>query len=190
MILLNFKTLIGRFIIFFLNKCESCKIYYIKSQLAECGKDVCIGRYSDLFASHIHIGNNVYIGERASFLASVAHIYIGNYVMFGPNVTIRGGDHRVDVIGKHIYEITEKEKLPDNDRDVYVEDGVWVGCNSTILKGVTLGRGSVVAAGSVVTCSIPPYAIAGGVPARVIKFRFSEEEILKHEDTLKRRGML
>ena len=47
--------------------------------------------------------------------------------MFGPNVTIRGGNHRTDVIGKHMYEIGTADKLPENDEDVHIEDGVWVG---------------------------------------------------------------
>ena len=65
-----------------------------------------------------------------------------------------------------------------------IEDGCWVGANVTILKGVTIGRGSVVAAGAVVTRSCPPYSIVGGVPARVIKPRFTAEEIAKHEKLL------
>ena len=64
-----------------------------------------MGQYCDFIPSHIHCGHHVHIGPHASFIASIAHIYIGNYIMFGPNVTIRGGDHRIDVIGKHIYEV-------------------------------------------------------------------------------------
>jgi len=114
--------------------------------------------------------------------------YIGNYVMFGPSVTIRGGNHRTDVIGRHIYEIEESDKLPENDQDVVIEDGVWVGCNVIILKGVTIGRGAVVAAGSVVTKNVPPYSIVGGNPAKIIKCRFEEEQICKHEEILKNEG--
>lgn len=65
-----------------------------------------------------------------------------------------------------------------------IESDVWIGCNVTILKGVTIGRGSVIAAGAVVAKSCPPYSIVGGVPAKVIKERFTEEEIRKHEDIL------
>jgi len=61
--------------------------------------------------------------------------------------------------------------------DIIVSDDVWIGANSTILSGVTIGRGAVLAAGSVVTKDIPPYAIVGGVPAKVLKYRFSESVI-------------
>ena len=57
---------------------------------------------------------------------------------------------------------------------VVIEDDVWVGANVTILKGVTIGHGSVVAAGAVVTKSCPPYSIIGGVPAKVLRRRFEK----------------
>lgn len=76
-----------------------------------------------LFLS-VEIGNNVFIGEGASFLAAVAIIYIGNHVMFDPHVIIRGGDHQIDIVGRYIDSIDSFEKLPENDQDVYIEDGV------------------------------------------------------------------
>lgn len=81
-----------------------------KRCFAECGDKVYVGHYCDLIPSHIHCGHHIQIGSHASFIASIAHIYIGNYVMFGPNVTIRGGNHRIDVIGKHIYELGGGQK--------------------------------------------------------------------------------
>lgn len=139
---------------------------------------------SDFFYSHISIGNCVQIGGHASFIASIAYIYIGNKVRFGPGVTIRGGNHRYDIVGKYIYDITDKEKHHTDDEDVIVEDDVWVGTNVTILKGVTIGQGAIVAAGSVVNKDVPPYAIVGGVPAKVLKYRFNPEQILEHERIL------
>lgn len=62
---------------------------------------------------------------------------------------------------------------------------MWCGANVTILKGVTIGQGPVVAAGAVVTRSCPTYSIIGGVPARLLKRRFSDEEIAEHERCLK-----
>lgn len=162
---------------------------YQLSQFAEHGDHVSVGTGGDFISSHIHCGHHVHIGPHASFMASIAHIRIGNYVTFGPSVTIRGGNHRTDVIGKHIYEVKENEKLPENDEDVVIEDGVWVGCNAIILKGVTIGRGAVVAAGAVVTKDVPQYVIVGGNPAKVIKYRFTEEQIKEHERMLRNRGV-
>lgn len=107
---------------------------------------------------------------------------IGKKVIFGPHPTIITGGHRIDVVGKYIMD--SKEKLPENDAPVVIEDDVWIGANVTRLKGVTIGRGSVVAAGAVVTKSCPPYSIIGGVPAKVLKMRFTPEEIVKHESIL------
>ena len=105
-------------------------------------------------------------------------------MIFGPKPTIITGDHRIDIIGKHIIDVKDEEKLPNQDAPVIIEDGCWLGANITILKGVTLGRGSVVAAGAVVTKSFPPYSIVGGVPAKLIKMRFSPEQIIEHESLL------
>lgn len=71
-----------------------------------------------------------------------------------------------------------------NDKDVIIDKDVWVGCNVTLLAGVKIGRGGIVAAGAVVNKSTPPYAIVGGVPAKVLKFRFTIDEILEHERLL------
>ena len=65
-----------------------------------------------------------------------------------------------------------QENLLENDKDVLIDDGVWIGCNVTILKGVHINKGAIIAAGSIVTKSVPHYAIVGGNPAKVIKFRF------------------
>ncbi len=178
-----------KLVTFFYQKLLSARAKCQLHQFAEYGDHVSIGFNCDFIPSHIYCGHHVHIGDHASFIASIAHIYIGNYVLFGPNVTIRGGDHRIDIIGKHIYEITDNEKLSKNDQDVHVEDGVWCGCNVTILKGVTLGRGSVIAAGSVVTKDVPPYAIVGGNPAKIIKYRFDEQQIIQHENLLLERGL-
>lgn len=159
------------------------------NQFAEHGDNVSVGKFCDFIPSHIHCGHHVSIGAHASFMASKSHIYIGNYIAFGPFVTIRGGNHRIDLIGRHIYEVGGGNKIPENDQDVYIEDGVWVGCNAVILKGVRVGRGAVVGAGAVVTKDVPPYAIVGGNPAKVIRFRFTEEQIQEHESILKERGV-
>jgi len=132
--------------------------------------------------NHIEVGNYVSIGRGAVFVAQESEIIIGNHVMFAPDVTIRGGNHNISVVGKFMTQV--REKRPEDDIKVVIEDDVWVGSNVTILKGVTVGRGSVIGAGAVVTKNIPPYAIVAGVPAKVIRFRFDVPTILKHEAAL------
>jgi acetyltransferase-like isoleucine patch superfamily enzyme len=137
----------------------------------------------DFFSySTISVGNDVYIGPGAKFSASESSITLGNKIMFGPNVTIMGGDHNTSVIGSYMYDV--KEKLPENDQAVIIDDDVWVGCNVVILKGVSIGRGAIVAAGSVVIDSVEPYDIVAGVPAKKVSKRFTKDEISKHEKLL------
>lgn len=99
------------------------------------------------------------------------------------NLTVHTGNH-ARIIGLFIDEINESNKPKGYDWDVVVEKDVWIGCNVTLLAGVTIGRGSTVAAGAVVTQSMPPYCICGGVPARFIKFYWSIDQILEHESKL------
>ena len=81
----------------------------------------------------------------------------------------------------------KNENLPENDQPVVVEDDVWIGAGVIVLKGVTIGSGSIVAAGAVVTKSIPPFSIAAGVPAKVIRQRFTEDELKHHNKILGRK---
>ena len=76
-----------------------------------------------------------------------------------------------------------KRGLKD-DAPVVVEDDVWIGAGAIILKGVTVRRGSIVAAGAVVTRDVEPYSIVAGVPAKMVCYRWSIEEIMEHEKTL------
>lgn len=131
---------------------------------------------------NISAGDDVFIGERAIFHASESGIRIGSKVMFGPSVTILGGDHRFDVIGEYMFDV--KEKRPENDLEVVIEDDVWVGARVVILKGVRIGKGSVIGAGSVVTRSVPPYSIYTGSPAPRIRERWNSEQIAAHQALL------
>ena len=103
----------------------------------------------------IFVGHNVNLGAGPTLLATRAKIKIGSNVIFGPGVTVRGGNHRFDIVGKAICDITDEMKRPEDDLGVIIEDDVWVGGGATILHGVTIGRGSVVGGSAVVTKSLP-----------------------------------
>lgn len=157
-----------------------------KRAMRHCGKGVYIRPMSSDIkgVENLSVGDGTSIPKGSVIYCTDAPLTIGRKVVFGPRPTIITGDHRIDIVGKHIIDVTVEEKLPENDMPVQIEDGVWVGANVTILKGVTIGRGSVVAAGAVVTRSFPPYSIIGGVPAKIIRARFTDEEIVEHERIL------
>ena len=95
--------------------------------------------------------------------------------------TVVGGNHPQRI--GYLFGQTKKSatEVSELDHDIIVEEDVWIGVNVTLLAGVNVGRGAVVAAGSVVTKSVPPYSIVGGVPAKFIKFKWTIDEILEHE---------
>lgn len=169
---------------FFIDKILS-PIY--KRCMKHCGKDVFLRPItSDIKGlENLSIGDGTSVPKGSVFYCTRAELIIGKNVIFGPRPTIITGDHRIDILGKHIIDVTDEEKLPQNDLPVIIDDGCWIGANVTILKGVTLGCGCVVAAGAVVTKSFPPYSIIGGVPAKLIKMRFTSDQIIEHESLLK-----
>ena len=121
-------------------------------------------------------GKNVFIGRYfyANYnLVLLDHmpITIGNNVLIGPNVVISSATHNID------YRIRNKDNHMDiGGAPVVIEDNVWIGANVTVMPGVTIGKHSVIAAGSVVTTDIPPDTMAAGVPAKIIKkLEFTEE---------------
>ncbi|MFR9502513.1 MAG: acyltransferase [Rikenellaceae bacterium] len=158
--------------------------YCVKKQMVSCGKNVYIRpSLSNIKGYHnITMGNNARINRGATIYCTDAPLHVGNNLALGPNITIMTGDHRYNVIGTFIRDI--HEKTPENDQAVTIEDEIWAGANVTILKGVTVGRGSVIASGAILTKSCPSYSIVGGIPAKVLKFRFSIEEVLEHEKVL------
>lgn len=158
--------------------------YFYKKEMRCCGRGVYIRpSCSDIKGLYnLSVGDYTSIPKGSVFYCTEAPLTIGKRVTFGPRPTIITGDHRIDVIGKYIQDNTDK--LLENDMPVVIEDDVWVGANVIILKGVTIGKGSVVAAGAVVTKSFPPYSIIGGVPANLLRMRFTPEQIREHERLL------
>lgn len=107
-------------------------------------------------------------------------VQIGNYCSIGPEcVFMTGGEHRYDGLSTYPFraKLGSRENESVTRGPIVLEDDVWLGFRCTILSGVRIGKGAVIAAGAVVTKDIPPYAIAGGVPAKVIKYRFDQPVI-------------
>lgn len=129
--------------------------------------NIIIGRYTSIW------------GPDASIIAKVNKIIIGNFSSIARNTSIQEVMHRSDCATTyHIFQNFFKEKRNDefvSKGDIVIGNDVWIGANAIVLSGVTVGDGSIVAAGAVVTKDVPPYSIVAGNPAKVVKYRFSEE---------------
>ncbi len=129
----------------------------------------------------IRLGDNVGIGPRCLFLADTE---IGNKVLVAANVAfLNSDDHRFDFVGLAMWDSGRGDR-----HRIVVEDDVWIGHGAILLTPLRVGRGAIVAAGSVVTKDVAPYAIVGGNPARVIRMRFTPNEIEMHERILRGEG--
>lgn len=114
---------------------------------------------------NISLGKNSHINQYCCIWASPnAKISLGDNVLMGPGVKMFSSNH-----GAARDSIMNKQEWKE--KDVVIGNDVWLGANVVVVPGVTIGDGSVIAAGAVVTKDIPPYSIAAGIPARVIKER-------------------
>lgn len=156
---------------------------FIKSRFGKCGKKVWIGKNFIVSSpGNISIGDYTHIGPNGLMYATLKKISIGKCVLIAPNVIIVTGNHRTDIIGEYMSFITDKEKLPENDKEVVIEDDVWIGAGCIILMGVTIGRGSIIHAGQVITRAVPPYTIYINEKLKIK--RFTDNQIIEHEKLL------
>lgn len=139
---------------------------------------------------NVSVGNNTYGELNIITFRNVTKLSIGSYCSIGQNVYfLLDAGHELAYLSTFPFKTAlfhhhNEEAISKG--DVLIDDDVWIGFGATILSGVHIGQGAVVAAGSVVTKDVPPYAIVGGVPAKVIKYRFSHEivdELLKIDYT-------
>ena len=132
---------------------------------------------------NIFIYDKVGIGHHAVLSTPGAKIIIKSNCAIAEHLAIHTGNH-ARLVGKFVTDITKVNKPKGYDNDVIIERDVWIGAYVTILQGVHVGRGATIAAGAVVNKDVPPYSIVGGVPAKVIKFYWTIEEIIEHEKAL------
>ena len=142
---------------------KSVRKFCAKLCFDKCGKNVNI-EHGAFFASGrgVEIGDNSGIGLNCRISGPLR---LGNDVMMAPNVTVVTQNHEVS-------DLTVPMRLQTAPkRKVVVGNDVWIGTNAVIMPGVTVGNGVIIGAGAVVTKDIPDYAIVGGIPARIIKYR-------------------
>ena len=138
-----------------------------------------------LRAGHLEIGRGTYgMPKVMVFKGSEAKAKIGRYCSIGPGVVlITGGNHPIEWVSTYPFraelgmEGAFADGMPSTKGDIVVGNDVWIGSGVTVMSGVRIGDGAVICADSIVTSDVPPYSLAGGVPAKFIKKRFGEEEI-------------
>ena len=133
-----------------------------KLMLSHCGKKVNI-EHNALFSPKVSLGDYSGIGVNAKIYGTCV---IGNHVMMGEDCTIITRNHKFDRT-----DIPMMEQGFEEEKPVHIGNDVWIGDRVTIMPGVHIGDGCVIGAGAVVTRDIPPYSIAAGVPAKVLRRR-------------------
>lgn len=140
----------------------------------------------DLFdPTLVEVGDYTYGGLRVLTYNKNNKLQIGRFCSIAQEVMfVLSADHYINHISSYPYKvwIMKEDQEGISKGNITVDDDVWIGFRSTILSGVHIGQGAVIAAGAVVTKDVPPYSIVAGVPAKVIKYRFKSdmiEELLK-----------
>ena len=135
----------------------------LREMLAEVGEGCYIEApfYANWGGKHVHFGNYVYANFNLT-LVDDTHIYVGDYTMFGPNVTVATAGHPIlPELSEKVYQFNAPVRIGRN---------CWIGAGAIILPGITIGDNTVVGAGSVVTKDLPPNVIAAGNPCKVIRW--------------------
>ena len=165
------KILYFIYLVFFRNTPENYRPYalffpwmrsfLVKNYLKKCGTKPLVKNRAEI-SLYATVGNFTEIGTRAMIQSNV---HLGDYVIMGPDVKIYSRNHKYDSLevpianqGKNYYE-------------TFIGNDVWIGANVVITAGCKVGNHTVIAAGAVVTKDIPDYAVVGGVPAKILKYR-------------------
>lgn len=160
---------------------RQCKFHVMKRKWRERNAHNGIELETACDFDAVTVGKCSYGKLNAVSFAGQNKLHIGNYVSIAQQVTfLLDVEHYIDRISTYPFQVkilqtTDYEAFGKG--NIVVDDDAWIGYGATIMSGVHIGQGAVVAAGAVVTKDVPPYAIVGGVPAKVIKYRFEPEMI-------------
>ena len=164
-----------------------CKLLLAPHRNISIGNNTTFGRGTVFWApNRMTIGSNVYIGKYCTLQADME---IGNNIDIANNVGLIGKyDHDYSKVGVSIKDAPwigdATYDFKGKDQKIIIDDDVWIGFGSVVFTGVHIHRGAIVAAGSIVTKDVPPYAIVAGNPAKIKGYRFTEEQIVDHEKML------
>ena len=158
--------------------------YYVRpnpAKFGHFGKNAAIARPCDLKnPKNIYLYDFARIGCRSTIMTMGNSRFIMKHgCLTAEGLVVVTSNHR-----QHIGQFLQGNNEDNEYKDIIVEEDVWIGINVTLLAGAHIGRGAIIGACSVVTKEIPPYAVAVGNPAKVIKFKWSIDDILKHESML------
>lgn len=149
---------------------------YLKEVFAECGEHCFIETpfYAPWGGSHVHFGNRIYANYNLT-LVDDGHIYVGDRVLFAPNVSVITANHTLEPELRR-YEMQYV-------RDVHIGENTWICTGAIILPGVTIGKNCIIGSGSVVTHDIPDNSLAFGNPCRVIReiIEYDKEYYFRNE---------
>lgn len=152
----------------------------VRSEMSDCKLSEKSKLYDPYYLHHVELGDYSYISKNGN----ISYCQIGRYCSIGSNFVCGLGIHPAHGVStspmfystncQNGYTVCNENKIVEH-RNVVIGNDVWIGANVTVLDGVEIGDGAIIGAGAVVTKDIPPYGIAVGVPAKVIRYRFDED---------------
>lgn len=165
------------------------KFFLCSKKMGYCGNNVFIDPTVNIEGIHnLYMYDNTKIFGGSTILCTRAKFIMKKNSGAADGLTVVTGDH-MSVVGRWFIDITDEDKDrvisgKSYDKDVIVEEDVWITTNVTLLSGSVIGRGAIIGSGSVCRNKIPPYAIIIGNPAKVVSFRFPPKTIIEHEKIL------